>query len=447
MTFVTSYFFLHRRSKRIIPTGSTVATTSSVRRRLLGEDVRNSDSLPCFYDLDKLSQFFQQLVLQQQPSTTTIVRRCISTVAVKSSLLTTPSLLSTTTTDVDNKNHHHHHHHDSIIRKSNASLIPYHRSWAWQNWLLHQRLRSRRRQVETLQPPEPQQEPQQHNHYDRDMILLLEHDHVYTLGRGADENHLTFLQDDDHNEDNNIFRQRLSRTSRGPGSARLSIDSTILHSLQQEEQEQQQQSHDNEHEIPSQNNDNWNHQSTEQAVHSLSSWAMQTYCPVIAPNGVPIYRVERGGEVTYHGPGQLVVYPLLDLKHGHSQLQDDLHWFVRQIEQVIIQTLNHFDIMNATRDEIHKGVWVGHDKVATVGISASKWITTHGFALNVNPNLQYFDTSIILPCGIEGRAVTSIAQLLKQQQQSVPTIQEVASIVLQEMQNVFEIEIEPPQKL
>ncbi|EEC51903.1 lipoate-protein ligase, partial [Phaeodactylum tricornutum CCAP 1055/1] len=134
-----------------------------------------------------------------------------------------------------------------------------------------------------------------------------------------------------------------------------------------------------------------------------------TASPVLAPNGVPVYRVERGGEVTFHGPGQLVVYPLIDLTR--EPFQQDLHWFLRKVEEVVIQTLQAYGI-DGVRDEMNTGVWVDHRKVCAVGLSSSRWITTHGFALNICPDLTYFDTSIILPCGIDGRGVTSIAQIL-----------------------------------
>lgn len=168
--------------------------------------------------------------------------------------------------------------------------------------------------------------------------------------------------------------------------------------------------------------------------------------PVMAPNNVPIYRVERGGEVTFHGPGQLVVYPQFDLRR--LPFQQDLHWYLRMVEQVVILTLQEFGI-EGYRDEINTGVWVNGSKVAAVGVTASKWITTHGFALNICPELQYFDTSNILPCGIEGRGVTSMHDIMKQQHQQQqggetkrPNIKEVASVVLRNLEQVFEIEIQ-----
>lgn len=265
--------------------------------------------------------------------------------------------------------------------------LDYARGWAWQQVLLSRRLAVRR---STAQP------------YDQDAILVLEHAPVYTLGRGADERHLTFCQDDHE------ARQRLCRKNRGPTSARLALDRPSTNGWQQP-----------------------------QAMEALLAATSAT--PVQAPNGVDVYRVERGGQVTYHGPGQLVVYPMMDLRR--PPFRDDLHWFLRQVEEVILRTLAHYKI-DGVRDDEHTGVWVDKHKIAAVGVSASRWITTHGFAINVDCDLSYFDTSVILPCGIEGRGVTSMATVLNDRRQRVPSVPEVAAIVVQEMQHVFEIEVE-----
>ena len=154
--------------------------------------------------------------------------------------------------------------------------------------------------------------------------------------------------------------------------------------------------------------------------------------------------------VTYHGPSQLVVYPMLDLKGGGSPstYQADLHWYLRKIEDVILLTLDHYGI-EGNRDEINTGVWVGENKIAAVGISSSRWITTHGFALNVDPDLSGFDTSIILPCGIEGRGVTSMAKVLRAKNNNdsvnnerIPGIAEVAAVVTKTMDQVFNVTIQ-----
>ena len=121
--------------------------------------------------------------------------------------------------------------------------------------------------------------------------------------------------------------------------------------------------------------------------------------------GVEIFEVERGGDVTFHGPGQLVGYPIVDLKR-HKQ---DLHWYLRRIEDVLIQALGAFDIP-AGRVEKYTGVWTGGRKIASIGVHARDWVTWHGFALNVSTELSYFD--LIVPCGIPDVRMTSVEREL-----------------------------------
>ena len=116
-----------------------------------------------------------------------------------------------------------------------------------------------------------------------------------------------------------------------------------------------------------------------------------------------LYRIERGGEVTYHCPGQLVIYPILNLKF----YQPDLHWYLRQLEEVIIQLLASYNL-KASRIEGLTGVWIGEQKVAAIGIKVKRWITMHGVAINVNCDLSGFDK--IIPCGIKDKSVTSLIQ-------------------------------------
>jgi lipoyl(octanoyl) transferase len=118
-----------------------------------------------------------------------------------------------------------------------------------------------------------------------------------------------------------------------------------------------------------------------------------------------IHRIERGGEVTYHCPGQLVGYPILNLRH----YQPDLHWYLRQLEELILQVLRGYDL-SAERLTGLTGVWIEGYKVAAIGIKVSRWITMHGFAINVCPDLTGF--SRIVPCGIADKPVGSLAQFL-----------------------------------
>jgi len=121
--------------------------------------------------------------------------------------------------------------------------------------------------------------------------------------------------------------------------------------------------------------------------------------------GVSLYFTDRGGDITYHGPGQLVAYPIIDLAvHGK-----DIHRYIYNLQEVIIRTLADFSI-KARRDTSYVGVWVEEEKIAAIGVAVHKWITTHGFALNVNTDLDYF--KLINPCGIRDKRVTSVNQLL-----------------------------------
>lgn len=346
----------------------------------------------------------------------------------------------------------------------------YVRGWAWQAVLLEQRLLYKRRstashakhEVELLQR-DSLPEAATAAAAGGDVILLLEHDPVYTLGRGADVEHLTFLLDTATNplspitatsaaatlsqsqqqEQQQVLyreqcRQRLSRRSRGPDSARLDMTD---HRRRLDER------------LALGHGGRTVWQSAPHDFSSLPVTALaavvddivqqqqqQQYAvPVLAPNGVPIYRVERGGQVTYHGPGQLVVYPMLDLSAPHYQ--QDLHWFLRCIEQVIMDAVTELGVGGnghraVRRDAAHPGVWVGDAKLAAVGVTASRWITAHGFCLNVAPDLSFYDPHWIRPCGIDGRGVTSLAALGVN-----ATVPQVAAVVLKHMQRLFNVDI------
>ena len=121
--------------------------------------------------------------------------------------------------------------------------------------------------------------------------------------------------------------------------------------------------------------------------------------------GVELFEVERGGDVTFHGPGQLVGYPIVDLKRHRL----DLHWYLRKIEEALINTLADYDIV-AERNPSFTGVWTKGRKIASIGVHARDWVTWHGFALNVTTDLSYFD--LMVPCGIDGVVMTSIAREL-----------------------------------
>ncbi len=141
----------------------------------------------------------------------------------------------------------------------------------------------------------------------------------------------------------------------------------------------------------------------------------------------PLFRIERGGEVTHHCPGQLVGYPILNLKRH----QPDLHWYLRQLEAVLILTLAQFGI-SAVRQPGLTGVWVGDIKLAAIGIKVSRWITMHGFALNVCPDLSGFEA--IVPCGIADKSVGSMAQFCPG-----ITLESVSPVVVESFAQVFGI--------
>jgi lipoyl(octanoyl) transferase len=121
--------------------------------------------------------------------------------------------------------------------------------------------------------------------------------------------------------------------------------------------------------------------------------------------GVEVHETGRGGSITYHGPGQIVGYPILDLQPDRC----DVHRYVRDIEEVLIRAAADYGV-EAQRIEGLTGVWVGRDKLAAIGVRIARWVTSHGFAFNVTTDLQYFD--LIVPCGIADRSVTSLARLL-----------------------------------
>jgi lipoate-protein ligase B len=131
---------------------------------------------------------------------------------------------------------------------------------------------------------------------------------------------------------------------------------------------------------------------------------------VLAPGDVPVYRIGRGGDVTYHGPGQLVVYPIVDLR---SKLRKDVHRYVRNLELAAIRTLEDFGLA-ATRRPPYTGIWIGHKKIVAIGVAVRRCLTFHGLALNVNTDLSYFQR--IIPCGLPWADVTSMARELSVEQ-------------------------------
>ena len=156
----------------------------------------------------------------------------------------------------------------------------------------------------------------------------------------------------------------------------------------------------------------------------------------LAKKGASFYKINRGGDITYHGPGQIVGYPIIDLENFFT----DIHKYLRSLEEVIIRTLADYGI-KGERSEGETGVWldVGTPfarKICAMGVRASRWVTMHGFALNVNTDLGYFDN--IIPCGIRGKAVTSLNVELSKEK--VDT-EEVKRYILKHFEEIFEVTI------
>jgi lipoyl(octanoyl) transferase len=125
----------------------------------------------------------------------------------------------------------------------------------------------------------------------------------------------------------------------------------------------------------------------------------------LASRGVDVFETGRGGDITYHGPGQIVGYPILDLKPDRC----DVHRYVRDLEEVLIRVAADYGLAGE-RVQGLTGVWIGGEKVAAIGVRIARWITSHGFALNVSTDLEYFN--LIVPCGIPDRGVTSLSRVL-----------------------------------
>jgi lipoyl(octanoyl) transferase len=148
----------------------------------------------------------------------------------------------------------------------------------------------------------------------------------------------------------------------------------------------------------------------------------------VLSDSVPVVRMDRGGEVTYHGPGQLVVYPVIDLR-GYKQ---DIHWYMRALEEAILLALKKAGIQNAVREDDVTGVWIDCRKVAALGIKARRWITQHGMAINVTPeSLANFRG--IVPCGLEGREVTCVNDHLPEP----ISVRDFAQLMQEALEEVF----------
>jgi lipoyl(octanoyl) transferase len=153
------------------------------------------------------------------------------------------------------------------------------------------------------------------------------------------------------------------------------------------------------------------------------------------------YKINRGGDITYHGPGQIVGYPIFNL----DLFFNDIHLYLRYLEEAVIRTVAEFGIKASRIDEL-TGVWIDADnsnarKICAFGVRCSRWVTMHGFAFNVNTNLDYFNN--IIPCGINDKAVTSLAKEMGK----IMDIDEVKKILKKHLCEIFEIELQEKQSL
>ena len=161
-------------------------------------------------------------------------------------------------------------------------------------------------------------------------------------------------------------------------------------------------------------------------VYTLGKSANDNHLLQSASEEIQVFRIERGGDITFHGPGQIVVYPILDL----NRFVKSVSWYMRTLEKIIIDTLSDFEIKAGLKDGL-TGVWVGDEKIGAQGVRISRWVTMHGLALNVNTDLRYFDG--IIPCGIFDYGVTSMEKLIGRKQD----INKVKNTIIKYFNNIL----------
>ena len=163
-------------------------------------------------------------------------------------------------------------------------------------------------------------------------------------------------------------------------------------------------------------------------VYTLGKNANENHLLQSRDQSVDVFNIERGGDITFHGPGQLVGYPILDLSHYKKSIS----WYMRTLEQIIIDTVSEFGI-EAKRIKGLTGVWVGDEKIAALGVRIRRWVTMHGFSINVNTDLTFYDG--IIPCGIFDHGITSMEQLLCRPQ----NIEKVKKVVRSKFRYYFKL--------
>lgn len=156
---------------------------------------------------------------------------------------------------------------------------------------------------------------------------------------------------------------------------------------------------------------------------------------IIKKKKLAYYKINRGGDITYHGPGQIVIYPIIDLENFFT----DIHLYLRKLEETIIKTLDSYDIKSGRIDKL-TGVWINNEssspkKICAMGVKCSRWVTMHGLALNVSTDLSYFDN--IIPCGINDKAITSIENEIDK----IVNMKSVENEIIKNLCEVFEFEL------
>ena len=163
------------------------------------------------------------------------------------------------------------------------------------------------------------------------------------------------------------------------------------------------------------------------AVYTLGKNASKEHI-LKRKEGVSVIQTDRGGNITFHGPGQLVGYPILDLNFYKRSIT----WYMRELEQLMIDVLKEYGIEGSTKKGL-TGTWVKDHKIAALGVRISRWVTMHGFSLNISPDLSYYQD--IIPCGIQGYGVTSMAMIMGEE---VPSIDEVKIKMVDYFKNRFD---------
>ena len=164
-------------------------------------------------------------------------------------------------------------------------------------------------------------------------------------------------------------------------------------------------------------------------VYTLGKNSPKEHLLIKESENISIIQTDRGGDITFHGPGQLVGYPILDL----NQYKKSVSWYMRELEQLIIDVLKEYDII-AGRKKGLTGTWVRDKKIGALGVRISKWVTMHGFSLNIDPDLQYYQG--IIPCGISGYGVTSMANLLGE---NVPSMADIKETIVKQFITNFSV--------